>query len=160
TQLLFVRAYDEDRARHSLQELVTKHAAAVNHGGLTASGWTIADERIKGLLNTMRLSGSTMGQSIGSTPPYGLKNGLKQAVYLDDEKAQYILTEEPHSSSLIMPFVRGRDVKRWAVSWARQWHIVVPSSQNRRWPWADAANDRDAERVFAATYPVVHAHLK
>src|ERR1700733_7628757 len=44
--------------------------------------------------------------------------------------------------------------------WDRTWHIVIPSSANRPWPWADAPTEDDAEKIFQAEFPSLHRHLK
>jgi hypothetical protein len=70
------------------------------------------------------------------------------------------VSADPTSEPLFKQFLRGRDVKRWAAVWGDQWHIVIPSSQNQTWPWSHAANEHEAEEIFAETYPYVHQHLK
>jgi hypothetical protein len=160
TPLRFVRADDLDRHSHSLQELIAARAIVVLHGGLGKSGWIFNEGRVEQFLNAMRIRGIGLEESIGSPPLYGLKTGLNEAFYLDDDRARSIISEEPTSRTLVMPFIRGRDVKRWVVAWDRQWHIVIPSSQNRQWPWANALNESEAEQIFAAAHPAIHAHLK
>ncbi|HEY5911139.1 MAG TPA: Eco57I restriction-modification methylase domain-containing protein [Verrucomicrobiae bacterium] len=160
TTLRFVRAFDEDRRDHSLQELIASYHTEVSHRGLSDVGWVFNDPDVEAVLNTMRTGGKQLAEVIGSSPLYGLKTGFNDAFYLSDGMAQQVLAEEPESAALIRPFVRGRDVKRWKVHWEKQWHIVIPSSQNRRWPWTDAGDEDEAESIFAATHPVLHSHLK
>jgi hypothetical protein len=38
--------------------------------------------------------------------------------------------------------------------------IVLKSSADSSWPWADAPDECEAERRFRATYPSLHAHMK
>jgi hypothetical protein len=38
--------------------------------------------------------------------------------------------------------------------------ILLKSSSDFAWPWACTADEAAAERVFAKTYPAVHAHMK
>ena len=71
-----------------------------------------------------------------------------------------MLAEDPTCEPLLKKFLRGRDVKRWVSVWNDQWHIVIPSSQNCAWPWSSAANEAEAETIFATAHPSVHAHLK
>ena len=37
--------------------------------------------------------------------------------------------------------------------------IVIASSANNEWPWSNAANDLEAERIFSNTYPAIYKHL-
>jgi hypothetical protein len=108
----------------------------------------------------MRARGVPLQAYVGHPLLYGIKSGLNEAYYLNDSQAQLLLAGQSEVNVLIRPFVRGRDVNRWAVGWAHQWHIVIASSQNQAWPWSGASTDADAERIFEATYPTVHAHLK
>ena len=38
--------------------------------------------------------------------------------------------------------------------------IVMKSSSDRPWPWAVAADEQAAERIFETTYPALYRHLK
>jgi hypothetical protein len=60
---------------------------------------------------------------------------------------------------LIKPFLRGQDIKRWSPDWQGLWMIVLPSSENRVWPWSATASTEDAERQFATAYPSLHARF-
>ena len=158
--LSFLRATDEDRRRLPLSSLISHEATSVSHGGLVALGWTFTDQRAEQLIGEIRSRGLPLAQCVGSPPLYGLKTGLNDAFYLDDSLAQSIIAAEPQSQELIRPFIRGRDIKRWNVVWGRQWHIVIPSSQNRQWPWAFATDEHAAESEFSGRHPVLHSHLK
>jgi hypothetical protein len=90
----------------------------------------------------------------------GLKTGFNEAFYVSSTLREALVTAAPASAHLFKKFLRGRDVKRWVTAWDDQWHIVVPSSQNRTWPWSQAATEAEAETIFATAHPSVHAHLK
>jgi hypothetical protein len=90
----------------------------------------------------------------------GLKTGLNRAFYVDTSLRNAMVRADPISEPLFKRFLRGRDVKRWVPVWDDQWHIVIPSSQNRTWPWSGAADEASAEATFAAAYPTVYTHLK
>jgi hypothetical protein len=90
----------------------------------------------------------------------GKKIGFNEAFYVDAVRHDSIVASDSDSKSLFKRFLRGRDVKRWVTNWGNQWHIVIPSSHNKTWPWSDADNEMDAEVIFEATYPLIHAHLK
>jgi type I restriction-modification system DNA methylase subunit len=158
--LSFVRAHDEDRLRLPLVALLTNESTLVAHGRLTDSGWTFDSSEVDAVLSSIRNKGQPLSKHIGNDPLYGLKTGFNDAFYLEDLVAQSVIMEEPQSKELIRPFIRGRDIKRWNVVWARQWHIVIPSSHNRAWPWASADDDQGAEAIFSSLHPVLHARLK
>src|SRR5262249_47174060 len=90
----------------------------------------------------------------------GLKTGFNEAFYIDSPLRDRLVGENPNAEIIFKRFLRGRDVKRWRPQWDGQWHIVIPSSQNRTWPWSQAQSEAEAESIFANTFPGVHAHLK
>lgn len=47
---------------------------------------------------------------------------------------------------------------RWSIGWDDLWLIVLKSSGDYPWQWANAGDK--AEEVFEAIFPSVHAHLE
>jgi hypothetical protein len=90
----------------------------------------------------------------------GLLTGLNQAFYIQTSLRDALVRADPSSEPLFKRFLRGRDVKRWVPVWDNQWHIVIPSSHNRTWPWSNSVDETTAEAVFSTTYTYVHRHLK
>ena len=90
----------------------------------------------------------------------GILTGLNEAFYLQTPQRNAMVNADPSCESLFKRFLRGRDIKRWRPEWANQWHIVIPSSQNRTWPWSQCPDETEAEAIFSHTYPYVHNHLK
>jgi len=119
----------------AVQELVVvaRNAKAVPHKSLKPSGWAFNDSRVEDLLGNIRHNSVPLSDYVGTAPLYGLKTGLNEAFYLEDSVARRIMAEEPQSKDIIKPFIRGRDIKRWNVSWENQWHIAIASSQNREY---------------------------
>ena len=60
---------------------------------------------------------------------------------------------------MLKPFLRGRDVKRWQVNFAEQYLITIESSENRAHPWS-GKTAAAAEKIFANTYPSIHAYFE
>jgi len=160
TTLRFVRAFDEDRARISLDKLVSTFATEVTYANLDKFGWSFNDTNVERILSTMRANSRPLADYVGGLPLYGLKTGLNEAFYLEESAATAVMTEEPQSRELIRPFIRGRDIKRWNIVWAHQWHIVIPSSHNRSWPWSLTRHEQEAEAIFSRAHPLIHSHLK
>jgi hypothetical protein len=50
-------------------------------------------------------------------------------------------------------------VKRWQVDFADQYLIKIESSKNNQHPWS-GKESKDAEKIFAKTYPAIHAHFE
>jgi TaqI-like C-terminal specificity domain/Eco57I restriction-modification methylase/N-6 DNA Methylase len=158
--VVFVRAHDSDREHQSLPELIRSHAVAVPHGSLRDERWNLEGSEENDLLDRLVTTGQPLEAVLRRPILRGLLTGFNEAFYLNTSTKDGILASHPASGSLFRKFLRGRDVKRWVPEWNDQWHIVIPSSQNRTWPWSAAASEAAAEAVFAQTYPSVHDHLK
>ena len=156
----FVQAHDSDREHQLLSEFIRTHMLAVAHKNLGADRWQLEDSGASDLLNRLMATGRPLEPLLQRSIFSGLKTGFNDAFYVETPSRNAMLTADPSSEPLFKKFLRGRDVKRWVPSWSDRWHIVIPSSHNRTWPWSNAADPDEAEAIFAATHPSVHAHLK
>lgn len=156
----FVQAHDSDRERHTLPELIRTCAVRVPHSNLRPDRWHLEGSGASHLLNRLMATGQPLEPLLRRPILSGLKTGFNEAFYIETPLRNAMLEVDPSSEHLFKKFLRGRDVKRWVPFWDEQWHIVIPSSQNRAWPWSNGANEADAETIFAATHPSIHAHLK
>jgi hypothetical protein len=160
TTLRFVEAHDSDREKLGLPELVRTRYVLVCHRDLRADRWQLEGTAMSGLLDRLMATGRPLAEYAGRRPIRGILTGLNTAFYLDTAARDRLVSEDPDCSPLLKRFLRGRDIKRWTSVWGDQWHIVIPSSQNRVWPWSDSPNESAGEEVFASCYPSVHRHLK
>ena len=156
----FVHAHDSDRERHSLPELIRICAVQVPHSNLCPDRWHLEGSGASHLLNRLMATGRPLEPLLRRSILSGLKTGFNEAFYIETPLRHAMLEADPTSTHLFKKFLRGRDVKRWVPFWDDQWHIVIPSSQNRAWPWSKATNETEAETIFAVTHPSIHAHLK
>lgn len=101
-----------------------------------------------------------LGEVVRTSPLNGLKTGRNEAFLISQAARDRLVKEDPSCEPLLRKFLRGEDVERWSPRWSRQWLIALSSSENRAWPWAQAGTDKDAERIFRATYPSLHQHMK
>jgi hypothetical protein len=157
---VFVRAHDSDRQHESLPELIRSHAVEVPHGSLRDERWNLEGSGQNDLLDRLVTTGQPLEAVLRRPVLRGLLSGFNDAFYVNTSTKDAILASHPAAGSLFKKFLRGRDVKRWVPKWDDQWHIVIPSSQNRTWPWSSAPNEAAAEAIFAQAYPSVHDHLK
>jgi adenine-specific DNA-methyltransferase len=111
------------------------------------------------LLDKLRNAGTPLGEYVSGRFYYGIKTGLNEAFVVDRITRDRLITEHPSSAEILKPFLRGRDVKRWRVDFAEQYLIKIESSENKQHPWSEKS-DREAERVFARTYPAIHARFE
>lgn len=160
TTFSFVRAFDIDRQHHSLPTLIKDHTVDVPLTNLTRDSWRFDSVAVSEVVRTVNQTGTKLRDYLCATPKYGIKTGFNDAFYLDHRTASCILESNPDSDQILKPFIRGRDIHRWRLKWEGQWHIVIPSSLNVNWRWSCTTTDKEAEDVFASTFPLVHNHLK
>jgi len=53
----------------------------------------------------------------------GILTGLNKAFIIDTETKNELITEDPKSKELLKELIRGRDVQKYAISWAGKWLI-------------------------------------
>jgi hypothetical protein len=156
----FVRAHDSDRDKSGLSTLIVQSGIRIPHIELRPERWQLENADESCLIDRLMRTGATLSEYSGHRPIRGILTGLNEAYYVATEARNRLVGDDPSCEPLLKRFLRGRDIKRWKAVWGDQWHIVIPSSQNRLWPWSNSADEAEAEAVFALTYPSIHDHLK
>lgn len=142
-----------------LSEQVAERGHRLSRSEFEEQGWSLDPAAGKRLLE--RLSDlASLRDRVDAEPLFGIKTGLNEAFLVDDETAMSLVERDRDAALLVRRSVVGRDIDRWHAAWAGRSMITIASSRNRDWPWSDAENEESAERIFASTYPTLHAHLK
>ena len=144
----------------SLEQYVDEHGFVVPWQRYGASSWSLEPPAVDALMEKIRRSGIPLREFSGTRPLYGLKTGLNEAFLIDDETRRELVARDPRCDSVIRPYLRGRDIKRWAPTWEKLWMIVLKSSLDEQWPWTSAASEAEAEGIFASAYSSLHARMK
>ena len=98
-----------------------------------------------------------LSEFAGVKPLSGIKTGFNEAFLVDALTKDLLIATDRNCSALLRPFLRGQDFCRWNPDWAGLWMIVLKSSENHDWPWANAG--AAAESVFERTFPSIHARI-
>jgi hypothetical protein len=126
---------------------------------LRKDGWRLESPKVLRLLDKLRKAGTPLGEYVQGKFYRGLLTGLNEAFVLDRATRDRLIAEDVKSVELLKPFLRGRDVKRWRVEFAEQYLIKIESSENKKHPWSGKP-EAEAERIFAKTYPAIHAFMQ
>jgi hypothetical protein len=126
---------------------------------LRFEGWTLERPDVLELMAKLRKVGKPLGEYVGEKFYYGIKTGLNEAFVIDEETKTRLIAEDPKSAELIKPWLRGRDIRKWQVEWARLYIITIASSSNKEWPWSQEKSEPAARQLFAQEYPAVYKHL-
>jgi SAM-dependent methyltransferase len=137
---------------------IEKEGAELDLAQLTGEGWQLEPVEVVQLLKKIQGAGKPL-TALGGVKAYrGILTGLNEAFLIDDACKRKLAAEHAGCTEVIKPYVRGSDLGRWNSDWAHLWMIVLPSSNDRAWPWADLGEA--AEAKFKAEYPSLHRHLK
>ena len=138
-----------------LDEYVRRHRYPVNRATLGDGGWALVDERTERLLAKLRAAGVPLGEYVQGRIYYGIKTGLNEAFIIDAETRERLIAEDPKSAELIVPFLMGRDIKRYAPPTSERWLILIPNG----WTRERSKGARDAWGWLQKTYPAIAGHL-
>ena len=80
---------------------------------LTSSEWRIEDEEVNRLFEQLMCMGKPLGEFVNGRLYRGVVTGLNEAFVIDQAKRDELIEEDPRSTELIKPWLRGRDIRRW-----------------------------------------------
>jgi len=132
-----------------------RNAFTLAQRDLKPDGWRMESQVNLRLLEKLRKAGMPLGEYVKGQFYYGIKTGLNEAFVVDRATRDRLIAEHPSSEEILKPFLRGRDVKRWQVEFAGQYLIKIESSENKQHPWSGKP-EKEAEKIFAKTYPAIH----
>jgi hypothetical protein len=94
------------------------------------------------LLGKLMEMGIPLQQYVNGKMFYGVKTGLNEAFVIDKATRERLIAEDPRSDEVVKPFLRGRDIGRYAVNGSELFLLYIG--------W----------RCRIADYPAVQAHLE
>lgn len=124
---------------------------------LGVASWQLEPKSVNVLFRRIHEGKRTLKEVVGSSPLTGIKTGFNDAFLIDDTTKCQLIADHDGCRELIKPFLRGSSIDRWHSDWDQLWMIVLPSSNDHAWPWADLGDG--AENTFRDHYPSLHAHM-
>lgn len=122
---------------------------------MSDSGWTLADDRKKGLLEKIKSKGVPLGEYVKGKIYYGIKTGLNEAFVIDGETKDRLISEDPKSAEIIKPFLAGREIKRYCELHNNKYLICIPNG------WTRLHSGQDEPRAwFKKNYPAIAGILE
>ena len=135
-------------------ERFADEAFALPQQALASSGWQIEPQAQRGLLERVQAVGRPLLSLVDGRVSRGITTGLNDAFVLNSEERAELVAKHPASDRIIVPYLGGREVKRWHVDSSGNWLIKLESSANVEHPWSGMA-DREAEERFRKTWPAI-----
>lgn len=143
----------KDTVKH-FQERFAEQAFALPQQGLVPSGWQIEPQAQRSLLARVQAVGRPLLSLVDGRVSRGITTGLNDAFTLNSDERAELVTKHPASDRIIVPYLGGREVKRWHVESSDNWLIKLESSANVEHPWSGMADD-EAEECFKKTWPAI-----
>lgn len=81
---------------------------------LGAGSWQLEDDGLAKLRDKIVNGRKTLGEVYGA-PMRGIVTGLNEAFIVDTPTRDRLVAQDPKSAELLVPFLRGENVKRWRI---------------------------------------------
>ncbi len=146
--------------RKGLAGVVEEATFPLPRAMFTKEAWVLEPKPVMNLLEKIKRNGVPLSEYAAVKPYRGVLTGLNEAFLIDSAKRDELVRADPKSAEIMKPYLRGQDIERWWSPASGLFMIVLKSSGNHAWPWANAADEVQAEEIFAATYPSLHQHMK
>ncbi len=114
---------DDLSAVQHLSDTVRERAWPQPQASLRPQGWALVRPEVLSLLEKLRRRGTPLGEYVNGRFYRGIVTGLNKAFVIDQATRDRLIAQDPNSAEIIKPWLRGRDVKRWRVEWARNYLI-------------------------------------
>lgn len=150
----------DDVPEKGLDEAVAKVTYTLPRKYFTKEPWALEPPAVAALLTKIRAAGVPLKDVVPRLPVNGIKTGLNKAFLIDRAERQRLLDLDPACHSVIKPYLRGQDIRRWTSPETGQFMILLKSSSDHEWPWSSETAESKAEAIFRATFPSLHARMK
>jgi predicted type IV restriction endonuclease len=144
---------------NSLSEYVKENKVEIKKDSLKEEGWNLSPESVQELLKKIQSAGVSLGEYVNGKIYRGLVTGFNDAFIINETTKNEILKEDPNSSSIIRPFLTGRDVKKYLEVNSNKYLLFIP------WHFPLHDNPKitgasiEAEKQFEKQFPAVFKHL-
>ena len=108
---------------------------------LMNDGWALTDSKSQEILLKIIAQGSPLKEYLNDKIFYGIKTGLNEAFVVNKDKKEQLIEEDPNSSELLKPLLKGRDIKRYTAPNSTKYLILAQSG------------------IDIENYPAIYNHL-
>jgi type I restriction-modification system DNA methylase subunit len=151
-------AWRLDSPVDKFDEIRAAETFVMKQSDLHADGWRLENPATLKLIGKLKHTGKPLSEYVDGYLYRGIITGLNEAFVVDKITREHLIGEHSSSARILKPFLRGRDVKRWRIEYAGRYLIKIESSENVKHPWTGKP-DKEAEKVFAKTYPAIYEHF-
>ena len=95
---------------------------------LGRGSWQFEDDTLAALRDKLASGRPTLREVYGS-PLYGIKTGLNDAFIIDTATRDRLVAQDARSAELLVPFLRGENIRRWRVEPDGLFLVNIPKGQ-------------------------------
>jgi hypothetical protein len=104
---------------------ISAEGVTIERSRLASDAWSLEPKAVHELIKKIRSRGVPIADFGGVKPFYGVKTGFNDAFLIDSATRNALISEDPRSATLIKPYLRGQDIKRWTSEWVGLWMIFT-----------------------------------
>ena len=93
---------------------------------LSEEAWSLAATDKQDLLEKLRAAGTPLGEYVEGNLFRGIETGLNEAFVIDVETRDFIISGDAKAADVIVPFLIGRDVKRYRSLKSDKYLLYIP----------------------------------
>lgn len=158
SEAFLAATFREEADIHRLSDAFQEQAISMHAYDLSSDGWALTSSNILGLIEKLQNTGTPLGEYVDGFYR-GVTTGFNGAFIIDEAKRKEIITQDPKSTEVIKPLLRGRDIKRYHTQWASLYLLFIPW----HFPFHEDSTitgvSQNAENQFRENYPSIYNHL-
>lgn len=109
----------------SLTQSVAARASHYKPDQLKTEGWSLEGGHGLAIVEKLRSKGTPLIKHVNDRLYRGIITGLNEAFVIDRATRDQLIREDRKSAQLIMPWIRGKDIKRWTHEFHDFYAIIV-----------------------------------
>ncbi len=108
---------------------INSKAVLINSNYFVSQDWILEEQNIIELIKKIVSKGKTL-EKRDTFIRLGLATGSNEVFVIDNETKESLITKDPHSTEIIKPTLRGRDIDRYKVKPSKLWLILSKNGVN------------------------------
>ncbi|MGP1347125.1 MAG: Eco57I restriction-modification methylase domain-containing protein [Phycisphaerales bacterium] len=120
-----VHNWDHADALDRLSQVIAENARVIPQSDLLGDAWRIINSDAAGVLGKLRTTGFPLATVVGSRFYRGIVTGYNKAFEIDASTREQLIAADPNCASIIKPWIRGKNVRRWHVEYDNKYLIYA-----------------------------------
>lgn len=99
----------------TLEKEIDRLAFEVDPSSVRGEDWVIVPRDVRRILEKIESYGQALAAHVNGQIYYGIKTGLNDAFFIDNETRERLIAEDPKSAEVIKPLVVGTEIRRYRL---------------------------------------------